>query len=57
MFGGYETGISWLFFEHCAQADHHPAMQRHLEKVEAREVLHCTLKIKYVVVFFVMLMI
>ena len=43
MFGGDKTGISWLFFEHCEQADHHPAMQHHLEKVEAIEVLHCTI--------------
>ena len=42
MFEGYKTGISWMFFEHCEQADHHTAMQRHLEKVEAIEVLHCT---------------
>ena len=41
MFGGDKTGISQLFFKHCEQADHHPAMQRHLKKVEAIEVLHC----------------
>ena len=42
MFGADKTGISWLFFKHCEQADHHPTMQQHLEKVEAIEVLHCT---------------
>ena len=44
MFGGDKTGISWFFFQasHCEQADHHPAMQRHLEKIEAIEVLNCT---------------
>ena len=31
-----------LFVKHCEQADHHPTMQQHLEKVEAIEVLHCT---------------
>ena len=42
MFGGDKTGISWLFFKHCEQADHHPAMQQNLENLEAIEVLHCT---------------
>ena len=42
MFGGDKPGISWLFFKHCEQADHHTAMQRNLKKVEAIEVLHCT---------------
>ena len=41
MVWGDKTGISRLFFKHCGQADHHPAMQQHLEKVEAIEVLHC----------------
>ena len=41
MFGGDKTCISWLFVKHCEQADHPPAMQQHLEKVEAIEVLHC----------------
>ena len=43
MFGGDKTGISRLFFMHCEQADHQPAMQRHLEKVEALEVVDCRL--------------
>ena len=43
MFGGDYTGISWLFFKHYEQADHHPAVQQHLEKSEAIEVLHGTL--------------
>ena len=42
MFGGDKTGISQLFYKHCEQADHQPAMLRHLEKVEAIEVLLCT---------------
>ena len=42
MFGGYKTCISKLFVKHCEQADHHPEMQHHLEKVEAIEVLDCT---------------
>ena len=42
MFGGKKTGISQLFVKHCEQTDHHPTMQRHLEKVEAIEVLDCT---------------
>ena len=42
MFGGDKTGISQLFVKHCAEIDYHPAMQRHLEKVEAIEALHCT---------------
>ena len=41
MFGGDKTGISQLFVKHCKQTDHHPTMQRHLEKVEAIEVLDC----------------
>ena len=43
MFGGDKTGISPLFFKHCVQVDHQPAMQYHLEKVEAIEVLDCTM--------------
>ena len=42
MFGGDKTGISWLFFKPCEQVDHQPAMQHHLKKVEAIEVLDCT---------------
>ena len=42
MFGGDKTCTSWLFVKHCEQTDHLPAMQQHLEKVEAIEVLHCT---------------
>ena len=42
MFGGDKTGISQLFVKHSEQTDHHPTMQRHLEKVEALEVLDCT---------------
>ena len=42
MFGGDKICISWLFFNRYEQADHHPAMQQNLEKVEAIEVLHCT---------------
>ena len=41
MFGGDKTCISRLFVKHCEQTDHHPAMQQHLEKLEAIEVLHC----------------
>ena len=41
MFWGYKTYISWLFVKHCEQTYHLPGMQRHLEKVEALEVLHC----------------
>ena len=44
MFWGDKTGISQLFVKHCEQTDHHPTMQRHLEKVEAIEVLDCTSK-------------
>ena len=43
MFGGDKTCISQLFVKHCEQTDHHPAIQRHLEKVEAIEVLDCTI--------------
>ena len=42
MFGGDKTCISELFVKHCEQANHHPEMQHHLEKVEAIEVLDCT---------------
>ena len=42
MFGGDKTGISQLFVKHGEQTDHHPAIQQHLEKVEAIEVLDCT---------------
>ena len=42
MFGGDKTCISCLFVKHCEQTDHHQTMQRHLEKVEAIEVLDCT---------------
>ena len=49
MFGGDKTGISRLFFKHCEQTDHHPAMQHHFEKVEAIEVLDCTYKYKRVI--------
>ena len=41
---GDKTCISRLFVKHCEQIDHHPAMQRNLEKVEAIEVLRCTKK-------------
>ena len=47
MFGGYKTCISQLLVKHCEQADHHPEIQHHLEKVEAIEVLHCTILILY----------
>ena len=47
MFGGYKTGISRLFFKHCEQVDHQPEMQRHLENVEAVEVLDCIVFIRY----------
>ena len=40
MFGGNKTCISGLFCKHCEQADHHPSKQRHLEKVEALEVIN-----------------
>ena len=43
MFGGDKTGISQLFVKHCEQTDHHPTMHQHLEKVEAIEVLDCTI--------------
>ena len=46
MFGGDKTGISQLFVKHSEQTDHHRTMQRHLEKVEAIEVLHCNIKVK-----------
>ena len=42
MYVGDKTGLSRLFFKHCEQADHQPAILPHLEKVEAIEVLHCT---------------
>ena len=42
MFGGDKTDISQLFVKHCEQVDHQPAMQQHLKKVEAIEVLDCT---------------
>ena len=35
MYVGDKTGLSRLFFKHCEQADHHRALQRHFEKVEA----------------------
>ena len=42
MYGGDKTGISWMLLKRHEQSDHHPAMQQHLEKEEAIEVLHCT---------------
>ena len=39
---GDKTCISRLFVKHCEQTDHHPAIQLHLEKLKAIEVLHCT---------------
>ena len=42
MLGGDKTGISQLFVKHCEQTESHPTMQRHLERVEAKEVLDCT---------------
>ena len=42
MFGGDGTQISLLFIKHFEQANQHPAMQWHLEKVEAVEVLTST---------------
>ena len=36
------TCIRWLFVKHCEQADHHPEVQPHWDKVEAKEVFTCT---------------
>ena len=44
MFGGDKKCFSRLFVKHCEQTDHHPAMQRHWEMMEAIEVLDCTLQ-------------
>ena len=41
MFRGDKTCISRLFVKHCEPTDHHPTRQRHLQKVEVIEVLHC----------------
>ena len=45
MFGGDKTSISQLLVKYSEQTDHHSTMQRHLEKVEAIEVLDCTLSL------------
>ena len=42
-FGEIKQVSVGFFFKHCEHVDHHPAMQRHLEEVEAIEVLDCTL--------------
>ena len=43
MCGGDKTSISQLHVKHSEQTDHHSTLQQHLEKVEAIEVLDCTL--------------